>query len=147
MLDLEHQRIALDSNVLIYLLEGQGPLAEVAGSLVDSIESGERDGVIAAIGVAEILAGPATKGDAQVFELTADAIRDLRIDVIPLDASTAEDAAWVRGSLGIGLADSIHLASARSAGATAFVTNDRRIHSLPRLAVSYLSDLITTTAR
>lgn len=140
----EHRRIALDSNVLIYLLEGQGPLAEAAGRLVDAIESGERDGVISAIGLAEILAGPANDGDAQAFELTAEALRDSRIQIIPLDAVTAGDAAWVRGSLGIGLTDSVHLASARAAGATVFVTNDRRLRSLPRMSVSYLGDLGTT---
>jgi predicted nucleic acid-binding protein len=145
MLDLaEHQRIGLDSNVLIYLLEGHGPLAEAAASLLDTIESGDRDGVMSSIGVVEVLAGPASDGDAQVFELTAEAIRDSRIEVLPLDAATAEDAAWVRGSLGIGLADAVHLASARNAGATVFVTNDRRIRSLPRLAVAYLSEMQET---
>jgi predicted nucleic acid-binding protein len=97
--------------------------------------------VISAIGLVEILAGPARDGDAQAFELTAEAIRESRIEILPMDGPTAEDAAWVRGSLGIGLADSVHLASARNAGATVFVTNDRRIRSLPRLAVSYLDDL------
>lgn len=136
----EHRRIALDSNVLIYLLEGSGPLAEAAGRLVDAIESGERDGVISAIGLAEVLAGPASAGDARVFEYTAEVLRDSRLEVLPLDAATAEDAAWIRGSVGIGLADAVHLASARNAGATLFVTNDRRIRSLPRLPVSYLGD-------
>jgi predicted nucleic acid-binding protein len=141
MLDPEHRRIALDSNVLIYLLEGQGPLAEAAARIVDSIDSGERDGVMSAIGVAEILAGPATEGDAQAFELTAEALRESRIDVVPLDGSVAEDAAWIRGSIGLALADAVHIATARDAGATVFLTNDRRIRSIPRLAVSYLDDL------
>jgi predicted nucleic acid-binding protein len=44
--------------------------------------------------------------------------------------------------LGIGIEDAVHLASARNAGATIFVTNDRRIRSIPRLAVVYLDDLV-----
>ena len=39
------------------------------------------------------------------------------------------------------LADAIHLASARAAGATAFVTNDRRIRGSAKLEVIYLDDL------
>jgi predicted nucleic acid-binding protein len=39
------------------------------------------------------------------------------------------------------MTDAIHLASARSAGATAFVTNDRRIKPLPQLDVIYLDEL------
>jgi len=143
MLDLaSHRRVALDSNVLIYLLEGSGSLAEAAATLVDSVESGERDGVLSAIGLIEVLVGPAKAGDAQVFELAAEMIRDSRLRVMPLDGGIAEDAAWIRGSLGISIEDAIHMATARKADATAFVTNDRRIRSIPRLTVVYLDDLV-----
>jgi predicted nucleic acid-binding protein len=136
-----HRRVALDSNVLIYLLESAGPLAETAAALVDAIESGEYEGVLSAVGLMEVLVGPARLGDAQAFELTADAIRDLRVRVVPVDGETAEDAAWIRGILGIGVEDAVHLASARNAGATAFVTNDRRIRSIPKMAVVYLEEI------
>lgn len=136
-----HHRIGLDSNVLIYLLETNGPLAEAAARIVDAIEAGKVEAVLSAIGLVEILAGPAGAGDATAFERTAEALRDLSVRVLGLDRSVAEDAAWMRGSLGIGLADAVHLATARKAGATAFVTNDRRIRSIPRLEAVYLDDL------
>jgi predicted nucleic acid-binding protein len=40
------------------------------------------------------------------------------------------------------VADSVHLATARNAGATAFVTNDPWVRSIPRLEVLYLDDLV-----
>jgi predicted nucleic acid-binding protein len=137
-----HRRIALDSNVLIYLLETTGPLADAAATIVDSIESGALEGVISAVGLVEILTGPARAGDSQAFEITADAIRELHVRIVPLDAPVAEDVAWIRGSLGIPLEDAVHLASARNAGATALVTNDRRIRSIPKVDVLYLDDLV-----
>ena len=137
-----HRRIALDSNVLIYLLETSGPLADAAARLLDEIEARTAEAVLSAIGLVEILAGPARAGDAAAFELTADALRDLLIRVVSLDRATAEDAAWIRGALGIGLEDAVHLATARKAGATVFVTNDRRLRSIPRLDVVYLDDLV-----
>ncbi len=137
-----HRRIGLDSNILIYLLGTSGPLADAAARIVDAIEAGTTEAVLSTIGLIEILAGPASAGDAAAFELTADALRDLLIRVVSLDRATAEDAAWIRGSLGIGLEDAVHLASARHAGATAFVTNDRRLRSIPRLEVVYLDDLV-----
>ncbi len=130
-----HRRIGLDSNILVYLLETSGPLADAAARLVDAIDAGTTEAVLSTVGLVEILAGPARAGDAAAFELTADALRDLLIRVVSLDRATAEDAAWIRGSLGIGLEDAVHLASARNAGATAFVTNDRRLRSIPRLEV------------
>jgi len=48
------------------------------------------------------------------------------------------EAAILRGSTPLSTADAIHLATARLAGATAFVTNDRRIRSTPGLEVLYL---------
>lgn len=137
-----HRRIGLDSDILIYLLGTSGPLADAAARIVDAIDAGTTEAVLSTVGLTEILAGPARAGDAAAFELTADALRDLLIRVVSLDQATAEDAAWIRGSLGIGLEDAVHLASARNAGATAFVTNDRRLRSIPRLEVVYLDDLV-----
>jgi predicted nucleic acid-binding protein len=136
-----HRRIALDSNVLIYLLEGAGARADAAATIVDAIALGEVDGVIASVGVLETLVGPASAGDGARFELVAATIRDLGIRIATLDADAAEDAAWIRGMTGVGLADAIHLATARAAGATVLVTNDRRLPSRPHLEVAYLDDL------
>ncbi|MEO8436875.1 MAG: type II toxin-antitoxin system VapC family toxin [Chloroflexota bacterium] len=132
----------MDSNILIYLLETSGPLADAAARIVDAIDDRTTQAVLSTVGLVEILAGPARAGDAAAFEFTADALRDLLIRFVSLDRATAEDAAWIRGSLGIGLEDAVHLATARNAGATAFVTNDRRLRSIPRLEVVYLDDLV-----
>ena len=47
----------------------------------------------------------------------------------------------LRGAGPLTLADAIHLATARLAAATAFVTNDRRIRSIDRLEVLHLDAL------
>jgi predicted nucleic acid-binding protein len=51
------------------------------------------------------------------------------------------DAAVIGGIRGLSLADAVHLACARAAGATAFVTNDRRIRGSRKLEVVYLDEL------
>jgi predicted nucleic acid-binding protein len=130
-----HERIALDSNILIYLLEGDGPLADGAARVLDALSRGDADGVMASVGVTEILAGPARDGEASGFERTAAALREMPITVVAFDHSLAEDAAWLRGALGVSMTDAIHLATARRAGATAFITNDRRLRSIARLEV------------
>ncbi len=137
-----HRKIALDSNVLIYLIETRGALADAAASIVDAVATGRVMAVMSAIGLVEILVGPARRGDAIAFESTADALRDLPIEVTALDSMVAEDAAWIRGAAGVGVEDAVHLATARSAGATAFVTNDRRLRSIPNLEVVYLDELV-----
>ncbi len=136
-----HPRLALDANVLIYLLEGIEPLGVPARRLLEAVESGAVSACLATAGQVEILSGPARHGEAAVFEETAEELRSLPLRLVPLDPDIAEDAAWIRGTEGIGLADAIHLASARAAGATAFITNDRRIRTRPGLEVIYLDEI------
>jgi predicted nucleic acid-binding protein len=137
-----HRRIALDANVLIYLLEDAGPLADVSQGLVDAAEDGRVRVVFASVGLAELCVGPVRSGDLALAERYAEALDALLgLRVQPVTADVALDAAVIRGLRGISLADALHLAGARAAGATAFVTNDRRVRGSPRLEVVYLDEI------
>jgi predicted nucleic acid-binding protein len=140
-LSAAHPRIAIDANVLIYVLEGILPIGLAARELIDAADSGTIEASLSSVGQVEVLAGPAQAGDAVRFETMAEEIRSLRLRLIPLDAVIAEDAAWLRGDGRLELADAIHVASAKAAGATAFVTNDLSIRSRPGLDVVYLGDI------
>ena len=136
-----HRTVALDSNVLIYLLEGSGPLADAAQALVDGIDDGAATGVLASVGLTEVLARPASLGDTVTFERYAEELRSVEhLRIVPLDAEIAIDAAWGR-SAGRTLGDAIHIASARRAGATCFVTNDARIRGRAGVRVVRLTDI------
>ena len=137
-----HRRVALDSNVLIYLVEGHNPHAESARRLINELEAAEVEIVFATIGLTEVLAGPARSGVVIVFERLVGELRSFGLRLIPLNADIAEDAAWLRGRARLDLIDAIHVASARAAGATLFVTNDRGISSTAQLEVVYLDDLV-----
>lgn len=136
-----HQRVAVDANVLIALLEDDGPRADRAALVIDAIEAGIIDGVAASIALTEVLVQYAHLGDAARFEMMSDELRGLRIEFTGISSDIAVDAAWVRTNRSLSLADAIHVAAARAANATAFVTNDRRIRSSGRLEVLYLDDL------
>lgn len=138
-----HRRVALDSNVLIYLLEDADERADRSQAVLDAAESGRLSVVLAAVGMAEICSGPAGRQDLARVEICAEALGSMPgLRIQPLTADVAVDAAIIRAMRRIGLADALHLASARAAGATAFVTNDRRVRGSPRLEVVYLDDLV-----
>lgn len=141
MLD-RHRRIALDASPLIYLLDGDGPRADIAAAIVDAIADEVVQGALASVGLSEVLVGWAIRGDGLGFERVADSIRGLGLEIVSLDPSIAEDAAWIRGRTGVGLADAIHLASAIEARATAFITNDRRLPALRDLEIVQIDDLV-----
>ena len=135
----QHQKVGFDSNVLIYLLDGSGPLAETSGALVDAIAAGSGQGILSTLALAEICSGPARGDDGAMVERLAYEISALEnFRLVPFSRELAVEAAVVRGSSSLTLADAIHLASARSAGATVFVTNDRRIRPINKLDVAYL---------
>jgi len=142
-----HTVVALDSNVLIYLFEGSGPLADAAEAILDGIDDGAATGVLASVGLTEVLTRPASLGDGALFERYADELRSIPgLRVVPLDAETAVDAAWGRsGERDLG--DAIHLATARHAGATCFVTNDRRVRGRSGLEIVMLSAITTGESR
>lgn len=139
----DHRRVALDSNVIVYVLEGVAPWASVARLLLNAIESGRLAAVLSAVGLAELCAGPARRRDMALADRYAHELTTLPgLRVVPVAVDVAVDAAVIRGIRGTSLADAIHLASARAAGATAFVTNDRRVRGGGRLEVVYLDELV-----
>jgi predicted nucleic acid-binding protein len=139
-----HHRIALDSNLLIYLFEVGGPEAVAVQRLLDAAEAGGVSIVIASLALAEISVYPAAIDNAVMADRYADAIDSVpRLDVVPLTAAIAIDAGLLRGRYGQSLPDAIHVATALRTGATAFVTNDRRLRTLARLEVVQLADLAT----
>ena len=143
-----HSKIGLDSNLLIYLIDDVQPWAAQVGELVTAIEGGHVAGVMSALAVTEILSGPSRDGDLGRLERTYDEVRTIPgLEIVPLRTEIAADAAVIRGIRGMALADAIHLASARAASATAFVTNDRTIRGSAKLEVIYLDDLEPVTER
>ena len=133
--------MAIDSNVLIYLLDESPGRAEVAASIVDAVAVGEIEGVLASVGLAEALVGAARTGEVAAFEYTAATIRDMGFRIVGMDAAAAEDAAWIRGRTGMSLPDAMHVACARAGGATALVTNDRGISAQSGLEIVRFDDL------
>lgn len=137
----EHQRIGIDSNVVIYALEGSGPESEAARAVFDLMATGACSGVLSILGLIEVLVGPARHAGDALVQRYADELNELGgVSITGIDRETAIEAAHVRAQ-GTGLADAIHLASARRSGASAFLTNDRRLKSLRGLEMIALPDL------
>ncbi len=136
-----HQRIGIDSNVVIYALEGSGPESDAARALFDLMATGACSGVLSILGLIEVLVGPARHtGDALVQRYADELVELEGVSITGIDREAAIEAAHVRAQ-GTGLADAIHLASARRFGASAFLTNDRRLKPLHGLEVIALPDL------
>jgi len=142
-----HRVVAVDSNVLIYLFEGASALADAAGALIDGFEDGAAVGILASVALTEVLTRPASLGDGVLFERYAEELRAIpNVRVVDVDAETAIDAAWGRSG-GRDLGDAIHVATARRAGATCFVTNDARVRGRAGVEIVSLADIVLEDPR
>lgn len=137
-----HARIGIDSNVVIYALEGASPESELASVVFDLMAAGAFEGVLSILGLIEVLVAPARQEGDALAQRYADELGDLDgFTIAAIDRDVAIEAAHIRAS-GAGLADAIHLGTARASGASAFLTNDRGIRPPPGLEVILLADLI-----
>jgi predicted nucleic acid-binding protein len=138
-----HRRVAFDANVFVYLFESTGQLAAAAVAVVNAVSARRLTGVVSSVALAEVILRPVRIGDDTMGERYADAMRSIEnLDVVPVTFEIATEAGFVRGRTSLTLADAVHVATARVAGATAFVTNDRRLRSIPQLEVVQLAELV-----
>jgi len=114
---------AFDADVLIYAAHAGDPLGERVRALFSACEE-DIAGVGSLLLLPEVLSRPLRHGsDAEV-----DALVGLlsRIDLRPVDRSTAEIATTLGRTYALRAADAVHLATALIAGADRFITNNRR---------------------
>jgi predicted nucleic acid-binding protein len=146
---VKQPRIYLDSNVFIAAYEAQGAHSDHAWWLLEAIEDGELRGVTSEMTLAELLVRPMKEQD-------DDRIRDYQSIINPGDSLEvptvsrqilfeAATLRSVRGSLR--LPDAIHVASARLAGCSHIVSDDRRLPFAPGLELVQLGPHALSTIR
>lgn len=135
---------AFDADVLIYAATPGHPLGRRVEALFRPTPRTDED-VTAGLGSVLLLPELLTKPmrEAADVELAALAALLGRLDLRPVDLATAEIATALGAAYRLGAADAVHLATAVQAGATRFLTNNRRDfpQSITEVDVTYPSDL------
>lgn len=135
---LKGKKLAIDTMLLIYLLESDGERAQKVGKLF------ERAGVLTCSSflLGEVSAGFYRAGEGRKAELFLRFIEDQGFEVLPFDQEQALAFAKIRGRFPqYSSPDCIHLAAALAAGADYFVTNDQALKSFDDLKILYLDGL------
>lgn len=123
-------RIALDTNILIYFLEGIEPYSSRVESLMNSFMKGDNEGIISTINVAEILTGFYTSGDEDGAAKTKMLLTDLTLnnfEIVPVTFDISDLAAKLRAKRGGRLPDALIVATAINRGAEILFSNDEDI--------------------
>jgi predicted nucleic acid-binding protein len=118
--------VGVDTAVLIYHLENVSPYVELTTRILGSAAAGRRL-IISAVSIAEVLAGPWTKGDANAAHAIQEGLLALPgLRVQDITSGTAAAAAELRGRTSLPLPDALIVASLFEGEAQIIVTNDAR---------------------
>ena len=141
MTALRGATLYVDSNVLIYALEGRSSWNAVAVRLLEQAARGTCVIVTGDAAMAEVLVGahrspePTAVGDVEaLFESPL-------VTVLPHSHEAFLSAALIRGTVGGQLIDALHLATAIKAGCDAVVSHDTGMPRLPQMPVLRLDEL------
>ena len=111
----EPLKIALDTNILIYFLEGTEPYATKVENILNSFMKGENQGIISTLNVAEVLTGFYAAKDEKRATRTKSLLQDLThnsFKILPVTFQIADLAASLRAKRGGKLPDALIAATA-----------------------------------
>jgi len=135
---------AFDADVLIYAAVPGHPMGQRVRALFP-VEATATTGAVAGIGsvllIPELLTKPMRDGAES--EIEALSVLLGRLDLRAVDETTAELAAALGAAHRLRAADAVHLATAVSAGADRFITNNSSDFSqtIPEIDITYPDDL------
>jgi predicted nucleic acid-binding protein len=125
--------LLMDSAPIIYFLEGHPKFSAIFKPFFVAHDSGRVQFAVTTITMAEVLTGPLQAGDEALAERYRAILESWQ--VVELNADIAANAARLRASLRLKLADAVQAASAISINADALVTHDRDFSRVRTLRV------------
>ncbi len=129
--------------VFIYHLQDHPRYSPLTQLLLEAWEMGRNAGVISVITLLEVLVKPKREGN---MEAARDYLELLttypNLMIVEVDLQVAELASDLRARYGVRTPDALQVAAALRAGATVFITNDRRLKRVAELEVVLLDELL-----
>ena len=137
--DIGPGSVAVDTAVFIYFIEEAPDFLPIVAPLFQDADTGNRELVTSAVTLLEVLVVPYRASDhtlAERYEALLTRSRGVRL--IDLTRDQLLSAAQLRAATGVRTPDALQMAAALSARCTAFITNDRRLPSVPGLRIIQL---------
>jgi predicted nucleic acid-binding protein len=138
-----HRRIGFDTSIFLYHIERSTRYASLAREAFDVLRSGTYQGVTSVITLIEVTIKPLRlqrPDAATAYEAIITSLPNL--DVVGLDHLTARRAAELRARHNLRTPDALQIGACLQHGATAFLTNDRRLRRVPNLEVVVLESYV-----
>jgi predicted nucleic acid-binding protein len=123
-----HTNLMLDTNTIIYFLDGVPEFVELLTPLFEMIEGGHLNVAVSVISEAELLVKPYRSGDTDAIEAVMLFLNEFpNITIIPVSREISRKAAEIRANLDTRLPDAIILATALNAQSDLLLGNDLKL--------------------
>lgn len=134
--DLGTGPVGIDTSIFIYFIEEDERYLPVIAPLFEAADVGEVELVASALTLLEVLVIPYRAGNVELAErYEALLTRSRGVRMVDLTRDHLRLAAQLRAATAAATPDALVLATALAAGCSAFLTNDRRLPSLPGLRI------------
>ena len=137
---LAGQKVYIDTNIFIYLLDGKEPFVSVVAPFFDAVLNGEIIGYTGEAVIAETMVQPYKLGNiATIEQFQAFFAQEDFLSILPHDSKAFDFAAKIAGTKGMKLVDSLHMATALQAGCDFLITHDKGIKPVDGIKIVQLS--------
>ena len=132
--------IGLDTNLFIYYFEGHSRFGPFTKEVFNALAANDIRAVTSILSITETLSKKSLP-DKVAYEIQKSLFEIPNLKIVDVDRIIAAEAARVRRKYGFRLPDSIQLATALSAKAKAFITNDDRLKKFKELKIILLKSI------
>ncbi len=134
------KRVYFDTNIFIYIFEGSPEYQDIVMPLIALAESDDIAIFANEITLGELLVSPFKNQQKEIADTYIQALNNP--DFVTLGSTTQHihiEAARIRATYGMKYPDAVHIASAIDSACDVFLTNDRKIKTVPDLEMVYCS--------
>ena len=138
-----HALVGFDTTVFIYHFEGVAPHAGPAAVALFELARGSFQGVTSILTLMELVVRPLQFGRPDLATSYEFLVRNWpNLSTNDVDGPVARRAAHLRATHRVHAVDAVHIATCLQQGATAYVTNDRRLRRVTETDVLLLDDYL-----
>jgi predicted nucleic acid-binding protein len=134
--------LGFDTAPIIYFVEKNPRYDALVTAIFQRVAAGSVRGVTSVISLSEVLVHPLSQGNTHLSAEYRNLLLNSRdFSTLSIDAAIAEGAAGLRARYNLRTPDALQIATALSAGCTAFLTNDVRLQRVAAITVLVLDEL------
>jgi predicted nucleic acid-binding protein len=135
--------VAVDTAPFIYFIEKHPRYFSTIDPLFEALDRRHFQAVTSTLTLTEVLVLPLRTGNRTLASEYVDILTKSRnLTMLPVSEAIASRAARLRADVGLRTPDAIQIATAQAGGATAFLTNDGHLASVPGITTIVLEKLL-----